>query len=110
MRTYDLEHIGTRIRQMRMKQGITQTALAEQLGVSRVCITNWETHTRSVDVHYWEKLADIFGVSIETLCGAREDCHDALNLSHLPNQAKERLIEVYCDLLKENFEEQKAIK
>ena len=35
--------IGTRIRELRLERGLSQEALAEQLGVSRQAVTKWES-------------------------------------------------------------------
>jgi transcriptional regulator with XRE-family HTH domain len=103
-REYDMKNLGTRVKQMRAKLGITQAALADRLGISRTCVTNWETGSRVVDIQYWEALSDIFGISIEILCGANEFDGDIehIDLSRLSKQNRRLLIDYYFKLLKED--------
>lgn len=66
--------LGTQISNFRKQQGITQEALAQQLGITNQAVSKWESDQCCPDVTLLPKLADIFGISLDTLFG-RETPH-----------------------------------
>lgn len=48
------------IRRLRLARGITQTRLADCLGVSKQSVSNWENSNIQPSVELLEKLADFF--------------------------------------------------
>lgn len=56
-----------RIRYLREKNGLSQSALGGQIGVSQQAINNYENGTREPKLKTCQKLADCFGVSIQYL-------------------------------------------
>lgn len=52
---------------LRKKLGLTQMQLAEKLNYSDKAVSKWERGESMPDVYVVKKLADIFGVSIDTL-------------------------------------------
>ena len=61
--------IGTNIYTLRKKKKITQSQLAEKLGVSEQAISKWENNQCAPDVSLFPSIADYFGVSIDRLVG-----------------------------------------
>lgn len=59
--------IGSRIRSLRKEHGMTQEALAEQLGVSRQSISAWEKGQSVPSVENLQALAQVFGIGIDAL-------------------------------------------
>jgi len=63
-----LDHIASRIRDLRRDynhgEGISQEALAKQLGVAGNTVSRWETGTYQPSLPDLEKVARFFGVSI----------------------------------------------
>lgn len=59
--------IGTKIKQLRDKQGLTQEQLAYQIDVSRNTVLNWEKGKREPRASDLSKLAAFFEVSIDSL-------------------------------------------
>jgi len=53
----------------RKRLGLTQDALAEQLGVTAQAVSKWENDQSCPDIATLPKLADLFGVSVDTLLG-----------------------------------------
>ena len=53
---------------LRDKAGITQMALAHQLGVSRQAATRWESGDTTPSMDKLKALAKIYGVSLDWLC------------------------------------------
>ncbi len=51
----------------RKKSGLTQEQLAEQVGVSRQAIAKWENGDALPDIDNLVALADIYGVTIDSL-------------------------------------------
>jgi transcriptional regulator with XRE-family HTH domain len=59
-----LKYIGGRIRELRQRDGLSQDALAQALGVAKNTISRWETATHRPSIEDLEKLARSFGVPI----------------------------------------------
>lgn len=69
--------IGNRIKYERERMGLNQIELGKMIGVSKQCISGWETGRRTPDVIVLNKLAKLFGVSIISLF---DSTHESLNL------------------------------
>ena len=63
------ETLGKRITARRKELGMTQDRLAEQLGVTAQAVSKWENDQSCPDITMLPKLAEIFGISIDTLLG-----------------------------------------
>ena len=61
--------IGERIRNLRKDNKMTQTELANSLGVSVASVALWENEKRQIDVENIVKVARIFGVTTDFLLG-----------------------------------------
>lgn len=62
-----LEHIGNQIRELRQaygKEGLSQGALAEMLGIAPNTVSRWETANYKPSIEDLQKLADTFSVSL----------------------------------------------
>ncbi len=63
----DSKTIGTTIAKLRKKNGMTQSALAQKLGVSDKAVSKWESGMGYPDITIFPVLAEIFGVSVDYL-------------------------------------------
>ncbi len=61
--------LGKRIMTNRKRLGMTQDQLAEKLGVSPQAVSKWENDQSCPDISTLPHLAEIFGISIDTLLG-----------------------------------------
>ena len=61
--------LGKRIVEHRKRLGLTQDALAEQLGVTAQAVSKWENDQSCPDITMLPKLADIFGITTDDLLG-----------------------------------------
>ncbi len=62
--------IGKRIKFARKNAGLTQTELAEKLGISYQGIAQWETGKRNPKIESLQKIANALSISVEELtCG-----------------------------------------
>ncbi len=98
-------HIGETIRRLRTKQQITQSQLAEALGVSTQTVSKWESGTHMPDYTMLAPLSRIlhtemldliavyFGVSRRELMGVRREDEKTLynTLIKLPKESREAL-------------------
>ena len=60
------------LRTLRKERGLSQGKLAEAVGVSQQCVSEWERGKIEPTLSYLWRLADLFGVSIDVLCGRVE--------------------------------------
>ena len=69
--------LGKRIAQNRKRLGLTQDALAEQLGVTAQAVSKWENDQSCPDITTLPRLAEIFGTTTDELLGLQpEKVHD----------------------------------
>ena len=59
--------IGNNIKLLRKEKGITQVQLAQLLGTSQQVVTSYEREINKIDADKLPLLAEILGVSIETI-------------------------------------------
>ena len=59
--------LGKKIRQLRIKAGLTQEQLGEKLGIGAQAVSKWENAVAMPDIATLPPLAEVFGVSIDDL-------------------------------------------
>ena len=64
--------IGSRIRNLRSKLGLSQSELGQIIGVTKASISGYENITRNPSYKNLNKLADFFGVTSDYLLGREE--------------------------------------
>lgn len=57
------------LKKTRMAKGIPQQTVADYLGINRVSYARYESGERQPDFHTAERIADLFGVSVDYLLG-----------------------------------------
>lgn len=65
--------LGNKIRQLRHRDGRTQEALAEALGVTPQAVSRWEANGSFPDMNLIPSIANYFGVTIDELFGYEND-------------------------------------
>ena len=96
-----------RIKQLRKKNGISQSELAEVIGVKNNTVSTWERGTRKPDFEALNLLSDYFEVSFEYILGSSDkeearvkptqDELDQLALSALADDLYDNM-KKYCQL------------
>ena len=59
--------IGENIRALRLRKGLTQEQVAQQLGVTYQAVSKWENGTNTPDIALLPEIASLFGVTIDAL-------------------------------------------
>jgi transcriptional regulator with XRE-family HTH domain len=59
--------LGSRIKEARERQNLSQDELAERMDISRQAISKWETGKSYPDIEKILKLSDIFNLSLDEL-------------------------------------------
>lgn len=59
--------IGSRIKNLRIEQGMSQEQLANQLHVTRQTVSNWENNKNYPDFGTMVEISDLFGVSLDEM-------------------------------------------
>lgn len=67
-----MSKVGDRIRVLRIKRGLSQSRLADAVGLKRSAIGNYERGIRVPDLDTIEAFADYFDVSIADITGREE--------------------------------------
>lgn len=93
------EHVtvADRIRYLRDKAGMTQTDLANKLGISRSAVNAWEMYLSSPSINNIVELAKIFHVSTDYILSSSDKL--TVDISDLTNEQKEIVIRL-VDCLK----------
>lgn len=76
MTTRTLGLIGERLKQMREKNGLTQTELATAMGVAQQAINRWERGKLDASLPALKDMARILGVSADYLLGLVDNPKD----------------------------------
>ena len=67
-------YLGSIIRECRMKKGLTQEQLGQELGVSTQSISRWENSATYPDIIMLPIIADYFEITIDQLMGRTREC------------------------------------
>ena len=59
--------IGSKIAELRKKNGMTQADLAEKLGITDKAVSKWERNLSCPDITTIPRISEIFGVSVDEL-------------------------------------------
>ena len=62
-----------RVKEQRIKKGLSQPQLAEDIGLTKQTISSWERGVRRPDFETMNKLAQYFGVNMAYLVGQSDD-------------------------------------
>ncbi|CYW27194.1 helix-turn-helix transcriptional regulator [Streptococcus suis] len=73
--------IGNTIKQLRLTHNLSQEVLAEQLGVSRQTISNWENGRTVPALDYMKKLSEEYQLSLDQLLHLETNGRDKAKLS-----------------------------
>lgn len=78
--------IGEQIRQTREKNGLTQSALAKKLGISRSAVNAWELGVSVPSAQYLVELSKLLKVSTDYLLGLNPT--EVVDISNLDEEEK----------------------
>jgi len=102
--------IGNRLKKLRIKHGLLQKKIAEQLNLSQQTISLYEANKREPDYITLQKIADYFNVSIDYLLGKTdikepvddviEKKLDIFNQIHTLSPESQKDLKKYIELLK----------
>lgn len=59
--------MGEKLRQLRRKKGLSQEAVAKELGISRQAVSKWETDLAQPDLDNLKKICEILDISADEL-------------------------------------------
>ena len=76
--------LADKIIMLRKKAGMSQEQLAERLGVSRQSVSKWEGSQSMPDMDKAVKLADLFGLSLDSLIRDDLDVEDGVEAPQMP--------------------------
>jgi transcriptional regulator with XRE-family HTH domain len=72
-RMFDVNHVSGMLKNARIKKNLTQSALADKIGVTYQAVSNWERGNSLPDVSNLAGLCDILDVNLYELLGASQN-------------------------------------
>jgi transcriptional regulator with XRE-family HTH domain len=107
------EPIGKRIARLRKKLGMTQTELAEKVGISRKLVTDYETRRVRLYDEMVIRLAFALNVSTDEILGVKDSEHEKIDMSirfmrrmkelnKLPENKIKHILKTLDDLIRAN--------
>lgn len=88
--------LSKRIKSLRLERGMNQVQLANVLGVTKQCVSNWENDNIQPSVEMLVKLSRFFSVSTDFLLG--EDSRLFLDVTGLPTASVAHIQQIVEDL------------
>lgn len=87
----NIQTLGDRVQQLRKEAGYTQSELSKKIAVSHTQMARYELKGVQPPADVLNKLADVFGVSIDFLVRGEKDkyANDAIKDTELVNQFKQ---------------------
>lgn len=85
------------IKKLRTANNLTQVELANALGVSKQCVSNWENDYIQPSIEMLIKLAEYFKVTTDYLLGLNE--HTMIDVSGLSDAETAHIRQIISDIL-----------
>lgn len=77
-----MKKFGDRLKVFRKQAGLTQEQVAEEVGLTKSAVSQWETNVSQPDIPSLIVLRRLFGVSLDVLiCGDSPDGNEGMLLS-----------------------------
>ncbi|MBU3875476.1 helix-turn-helix domain-containing protein [Faecalicatena sp. AGMB00832] len=86
------------LKELREEKGITQSELADQLGITRSTVAGYETKGKQPDYERLIEIARFFDVSVDYLLTGYE--YYPISIEGSPKHSLKRLLKVYASLSK----------
>ena len=90
--------LNERIKELRQSIGQTQVELAQNLGVTKQCVSNWENNNIQPSVDMLIKISEYFGVSCDYLLGKENKKY--LDVSNLSEEQAAHIQLIIKDIIK----------
>ena len=88
---YNKQHYGDVIKEYRNRAGLSQSALARQLGVNKNSVTHWEAGRVKPDIRYLPQLCQALNITLESFFNLPYDARTM-------NVREQRLLRTYRKL------------
>lgn len=99
-------NLGTKIRELRRRDGRTQDNLAEALGVTAQAVSRWESGSSYPDMEIVPAIANYFHISIDELFGYQDKREETIqNILHMTDKMLSQYTHIHQGSLSEDFEE-----
>ncbi len=87
----DKEQFPERLRRLREAAGLSQEELGKALYVTRQAVSKWECGESTPDINTIVKLAEYFGVSVDTLVSGKPETPSVPEQSEQPEQSEKKV-------------------
>jgi len=89
------------LKKIRTDNDLTQKEIANMLGVSRSCVSNWEKGIRKADIGILKKYNELFGYKVdisEQILKSKVDNSNYLDLSQLNEEGVSEILKFYAEI------------
>ncbi|MBO5925577.1 MAG: helix-turn-helix transcriptional regulator [Clostridia bacterium] len=97
-----MEKYGAKIRQLRIKSGMTQAELGEKLNVTSQAVSKWENDLSQPDLDSIKKICDLFGVTANEFLGTADVTDNEVGESE--EKVVTKVIAGYCSMCQKPVE------
>ncbi len=94
--------LNEQIKKLRIAKGLNQVQLANKLGITKQCVSNWENNNIQPSVDMLIKLCSFFSVSSDFLLGLDKEKY--INVSALSDTQLMHIQNIIDDLTQKNTE------
>lgn len=92
-----------RLKELRAEKNISQAQLAKLLHVSQQTVGKWETDTSTPNPETLVKIAEIFGITVDSLLGVNTEKKDPSEEGPFKDKYKGRLMQLAEQLSREEY-------
>lgn len=86
--------VGRKIKELRLKNDLTQMNLADAMGVSYQAVSNWERGNSMPDISKLGELAELLGCSIDELLGSSKETELVKSVMEMEKNGEESIVEM----------------
>lgn len=97
--------LGQKIRELRRRDGRTQEALAEAIGVTSQAVSRWEANGGYPDMEIIPSIANYFGVTIDELFGYHNDRESKIDAFGIKSRSDDEWVDECLAILREGLAE-----
>ena len=94
--SYDLAESGKRIKELRLRSGMSQDGLGQVLGMTQPCIANIESGRKGTTIDTLVQLADFFHITLDYIVAGK--LGDGM-FEEVPEDKREKVFNIFREIV-----------